>query len=253
MSLFGLLSLLPASALLNAQSNKPLCTYHYHQITMAVSGHNILVESYQPDGTGPFPLVFMLHGAQGAFTIKSADEPSTDNFGEKTLAKNCFAVVLPHYLEVIGVKSIVTRQEMTARFPELLATAELLLDDAELLPWVKGEPVFLFGESLGAYLSIALSFRRSGIRAVSEFSGGLPAGYGLNRTRVPAVLISHGSTDTLVPIAEAEALKQYCETNKIPVEIDVYPNESHFLSPSAQQKILSRTIGFFESRQNAPG
>lgn len=102
---------------------------------MEVNGHSVLAETYRPDGPGPFPLVFMLHGSAGVFTPKSREEPASDNFGEKSLARHCFAVVLPHYLEAIGQKSITSQQEMALRFPEMLIAVGQLLTDAEALPW----------------------------------------------------------------------------------------------------------------------
>jgi dienelactone hydrolase len=246
--LFGITCLASSSALAAAPTAAPACAYHYFSQTATIAGHDTTVEYYKPDGPGPFPLVYMLHGSAGAFTLRSAGEPTTDNFGEKTLARNCFAVVLPHYLEALGFKSITSKAEMAARFPAMLAAVESLLDGAETLPWVKGKPVFIFGESLGGYLGIALSFRRSEVSAVSEFSGGLPAGYSLNRSHLPGVLISHGEADTLVPVSEADALKRYCTENGVPVEINLYRAEGHYLSPATQATVLSRTIEFFRTQ-----
>jgi dienelactone hydrolase len=196
-----------------------------------------------------FPLVFMLHGSAGIVTAKTDSEPSFDNFGENELAHDCFAVALPHYLEAIGHKSIISRQEIDANFPQMLAAVELLLSRAETLPWVQGRPVFVFGDSLGGYLAIALAFQRSEVLAVSEISGGKPEGYAMTRHQAPRVLISHGGSDTLVPPSEAEALRQYCMANEIPVNATIYPGEGHYLSQDVRQQILSRTVDFF--RKNA--
>jgi dienelactone hydrolase len=193
----------------------------------------------------------MLHGSAGAFSLKSTGEPPVDNFGEKVLAKSCFAVVLPHYLEAIGHRNLTSREEMAAHFPELLTATGILLSRAENLPWVKGRAVFLFGESLGGYLGVALAFERSDVSAVSEFGGGLPTGYSLMRRRRPSVLISHGGADTLVPLSEAESLRGYCVANGIPVEMSIYQGESHYLSPSVRMQVLSQTVEFFK-RMDAP-
>lgn len=253
------ITLSPLPRTISALSDSPqpttavACDYNYRQQTILINGRGTLVESYQPNGRGPFPLVFMLHGSAGAFSPKSASEPSMDNFGEKTLARNCFAVVLPHYLEALGYKSLTSRRQMAVHFPEILTATELLLDRAESLRWVKGRPVFLFGESFGGYLSIALAFRRSEVLAVSEFSGGLPKGHVLARRRAPGVLISHGDADTLVPVSEAEALRGYCVSNGIPIELNIYQGEGHYFSQTAQKQILARTAEFFRKEGEVPG
>ena len=133
---------------IKAQTDAAPCAYHYSQETISVAGHNVMVESYRPNGPGLFPLVFMLHGSAGAFTPPSKSEPARDNFGEKTLARGCFTVVLPHYIEAIGHKSLASRQEIDANLSAIVVAVGILLDRAEALQSVHGEPVFLFGESL---------------------------------------------------------------------------------------------------------
>jgi predicted esterase len=207
-----------------------------------------MIEYYRPNGPGLFPLVFMLHGSAGAFSVNSNDEPPVDNFGEKALARSCFAVVLPHYLEALGYKSLTSTQDMVSLFPQLFSTADTLLTDAETLDWVKGQPVFLFGESLGGYLSMALALRRSEVVAVSEISSGLPRGYTVERPHAFSILISHGTNDNLVPVHEAEELKRYCIQNNLQFEVDLYPDAGHYLSRPVQMRCLSHTIQFFLNR-----
>jgi carboxymethylenebutenolidase len=244
------LLLLPASAM--ARTSSRGCSYRYFQQSIAINGRDVTVESYQPIGAGSFPLVFMLHGSTGAFTLKSRREPDEDNFGERTLARDCFAVVLPHYLEAIGRKSITSRQEILTQFPAMLAATDKLLTHAEAAPRAKGEPVFLFGESLGGYLSVALAFRRSEVKAISEFSGGLPSGYPLSRHSDLRVLISHGTEDNIVPVLEAKELGQFCVAHNIPVKLNLYPGEGHYLSRATMSQIIGRTIEFFRSGGSLP-
>jgi predicted esterase len=187
----------------------------------------------------------MLHSSAGAFTLKSTDEPSEDNFGEKTLARNCFAVVLPHYLEALGHKSMISKPEMIANFPEMLEITESLLTSAEAHPWVKGQPVLLFGESLGGYLSVALALRRSEVMAVSEMSGGLPAGYASDNPHSFNILISHGIDDTLVPVKEAMVLNAYCTNHNLSVDMNLYPRVGHYLSRPVQTQVISKTVEYF--------
>lgn len=231
-----------------AKTTSSVCTYHYTEKSILINSHSTTVEYYIPNGPGPFPLVFMLHGSAGAFTIKSHEEPPEDNFGEKTLARNCFAVVLPHYLEAVGLQSMTDKSEMISRFPELLAITESLLDRAEALPWVKDRSVLLFGESLGGYLSVALALRRAEVTSVSERSGGLPAGYASANPHFISILISHGINDTLVSVKEAEALNQYCLNHNLSVTMHLYPGVGHFVSRAVQSQIISETMNYFLKR-----
>jgi predicted esterase len=232
------------------QSPPPVCTYRYSQHSIPINGHNVTIEYYVPNGPGPFPLVFMLHSSAGALSLKSSDEPLLDNFGEKKLTRSCFAVVFPHYLEAFGTKSMTSTDEIAAQFPQLLAVADTLLSGAESLSWTKGKPVFLFGESLGGYLSVVLGLRRSEVKAVSEISGGVPVEYEINDPHMVAVLISHGVDDTLVPVHSAEDLRQYCLGHHLKVEMDLYPGVGHYLPQTMETKCIAETIEFFLSQMH---
>lgn len=94
---------------------------------------------------------------------------------------------------------------------------------------MKGRPVFLFGESLGGYLSVPLGLRRREVRALSEISGGLPVGYAIDKPRSVSVLISHGTDDTLVPAQNAEDLKRYSLGHHLKVEMNLSPEVGHYL------------------------
>jgi carboxymethylenebutenolidase len=189
----------------------------------------------------------MLHSSAGAFSIKSSNEPPEDNFGEKTLAQHCFAVVFPHYLEALGYKSMTSRTDIVKQFPALLAITEALLRNAEHRPSVKAAPVLLFGESLGAYLSVALALQSQEITAVSEISGGMPDGSAIVSPHTFSILISHGEDDTLVPVSEAYKLRNYCLSHNLPVRVDVYPRASHYIPNPDEATIILRTILFFQT------
>jgi dienelactone hydrolase len=230
----------------------PSCSYRYSQEQFEVHGRDVLVEFYVPEGQGEFPLVFMIHGAAGAFSPKSSEEPATDNFGEKILAHNCFVAVLPHYLDAIGRKGMASRSDILAQSSQILDDLEFLLQQAENLPAVKSKSVFLFGESLGGYLSIKLAFKRKEVVAVSEFGGGLPPNLGTHPSYSFNVMISHGEDDTIVPTSEATALRDFCVDHQIPVDMKLYRGEGHYFSRPVQLQVAVRTVSFFrtfESRQ----
>lgn len=221
------------------------CAYLYSQRTSVVRGHKVIVEIYQPEGLRTFPLVFMLHGSAGALRIQPGAEPASDNFGEKTLAHACFTVVFPHYLEAIGVESLLSQGEMHARSHELLASVEQLLDEAEALPSVRDRPVFLFGQSLGGYLSVSLALDRPEISAVSEISGGLDNPAVPTRKNLPPLLISHGEDDRNVPAAEGKRLAGLWKDHGGVVSEHYYNGQSHYISAEVLREIERNAVQFF--------
>jgi len=229
-----------------ALAAKPtVCRYHYYQESTEVDGHNMTTEYYVPDGRGSHPLVFMLHGSAGTFSLHSNDEPPRDNFGEKTLARGCFVVVLPHYLEALGLKSLTSEREIVSLFPVLLAATDTMLSEAESLPSTRKKAVFLFGESLGGYLSVALALRHQEVMAVSEISAGMPAGYLVDRHSPLGMLISHGADDHLVSEDEAEKLKAFCIHHQFRFEMDIYPGSGHYFAQAIEVRCIARTVDFF--------
>ena len=236
----------PIAPAFSAVTVKPtVCKYHYYQESTEVDLHKITTEYYVPTGHGRHPLVFMLHGSAGAFSLHSKDEPPRDNFGEKTLARNCFVVVLPHYLEAFGLKSMTSKREIISLFPALLAATDTMLSTAESLPSTRRKPVLLFGESLGGYLSVALALQRQEVMAVSEMSAGIPTGYPVGRLPPLAMLISHGADDHVVSEDEAEKLKEFCIQHQIRFEMNIYPGSGHYFAQAIELQCIARTVDFF--------
>jgi dienelactone hydrolase len=234
-----MLGLIPLAA-------KPmLCKYQYHQESIVVDGHKVMTEYYEPEGHGTHPLVFMLHGSAGVFSLHSDDEPMRDNFGEKYFARGCFVVALPHYFEAFGLKSLTSEREILSLFPALLDATNTMLSRAESLPSTRGNLVFLFGESLGGYLSVALALRRPEVMAVSEISAGFPAGYSLDRSTSLAMMISHGSSDQVIPEVEAENLKSFCIQHRLKYEMDTYPGVGHYFPQDIESTCIEKTVIFF--------
>lgn len=234
------------TAVVAGSSHAPAeCAYHFSQRTSVVQGHNVTIEIYQPEGRNPFPLVFMLHGSAGALRVQPGVEPLSDNFGEKTLARHCFTVFFPHYLEALGVESLLSQQEMQAHSYELRAAVLQLLDEAEALPSVRGKPVFFFGQSLGGYLSVSLAQDRPEVTAVSEISGGLDTSPAPKRTKLPPLLISHGEDDHNVPAAEGKRLAGYWRNHAGAATEHYYKGQSHYISADVLREIEQNTAQFF--------
>ena len=224
------------------------CAYRYNQRTSVVQGHKVMVEIYQPEGRKTFPLVLMLHGSAGALRVQPGVEPASDNFGEKMLTRACFTVIFPHYLEALGVESLLTQEEMHARSQQLLVAVSQLLDEAEALPSVRRRPVFLFGQSLGGYLSVSLALNRTEIAAISEISGGLDGSFLPTRKKLPPLLVSHGEDDRNVPAAEGKRLAGVWRDHGGVASERYYKGQTHYFSADILREIERNTVQFFTYR-----
>jgi len=231
---------------LAATLDKLSCTYTYSHQDVVVQGRHALVEYYRPSGHGPFPLVLILHGATGALTSAAGGEPSLSLLGEKAFARSCYMVVLPHYLELIGHKSLLDRADMNEVFPLLFKLTDLLLDDAEHLPEVHGEPVFVFGQSLGGYLAASIGIHRSEVAGVSELSGGLAPRFQDPSPHFLRVLIWHGEDDNVVSPDEATVFSRYCTEHKLAVATHLIPNAGHYVPNATLTTIVQQTIESFD-------
>ncbi len=231
-----------------AVSRATICKYAYTQTTADIEGVPVLMEQYIPVKTAPVALIFMLHGSAGVYSVSSKREPTLDNFGKKDLASHCFIVILPHYFQALHRSSLTSLDEMAESSPRLLRIADLLLTAAEHNASFPDGPVFLYGESLGGFLATSLAFTRTEVRGLSVVS----SGYVGDTTAKPlnphlSVLLSHGTTDQLVPIAQALQLCDYCLKFGVPVTLETYKGIEHYFPPAQRLQCIDHTEAFFTS------
>ncbi len=205
------------------------------------------VDLYRPIDNGMHPLIVMIHGSVGVFTHPDDQAPKEDNFGERRLAQNCFIVALPHYLEPFGMKSITGIPEMRRMFSSILAELQDISRQLETVPGVEKKKVGLYGESYGGYVAVALAASDPAVQAVSEYSGGPPAGYGFHRS-APQFLIQHGGADTVVPVKEAYRLRNEVMAAGARATLVTYPGQTHYFDEETRFAVLERSVDFFLRR-----
>lgn len=216
----------------------------YKQGHFRSGGETIEIEEYRPKTKGKLPVVIMVHGAGGVFSRESAsDIPEMDNFGEKQLACNGFIVLLPHYLDSTGQVSALNRDDIARKGSRWLDTLLDAVAYAIKLKRSEGRKVFLFGESLGGYLSVALAARDPRIKAVSVFGAGKPPGVTFDR--MPPVLIQHGEDDDVVPVTEALKLRAELQRNGGSILMKTYPRVGHYPNSEVQRNIAEAAVAFF--------
>lgn len=187
----------------------------------------------------------MIHGSAGAFTRDGEQTLSYDNFGELTLARQGYVVVLPHYFAAVHRGSITSLGEMRELFPRLLDALSAVLNQASAYRSVDSRRIEIYGESLGGFLAAALASRDSRVVAVSEFSGGLAEGQMSSASAPKALLIQHGEEDDLVAKNNADALRDYEVRRGAQVTMCLYPGQGHYFDQATRAKILERSVAFF--------
>jgi dienelactone hydrolase len=171
------------------------------------AGKRIQVEQYRPKRKRKLPILILVHGAAGVLSRRDASGvPEGDNFGEKQFACNGFLVFLPHFLDSTNQASALNRDDMARNYEVWLRALGDAIGHAVKAPHAQTKRIFLFGESLGGYLSISLASQDRRIKAVSVFGAGMPPDITLSR--MPPVLIQHGEVDTVVPVSEALILRE---------------------------------------------
>ena len=210
-------------------------------------GRRILVERFEPTGSGRYPTVIMIHGAAGLYKHEGDALPPTENFGEQQLAKDGYIALLVHYFDSTGDLSVLDGDSMLQKAPIWLATLTGAVDYAEKQPRVDRHRIALLGESLGGFLAVALAARDRRIAAVSEFSGGAPELPVASLRQLPPMLIQHGELDTVVPVQEAYRLERILREANVPCQTLIYPGEGHYLDSATRERILERTLEFFHT------
>ena len=85
-----------------------------------------------------------------------------------------------------------------------LATINDVVDGLSKLPITENESMGVLGFSQGGYLAVGVAATNRRIKALAEFYGGFPAPLENQITQLPATLIVHGESDTVIPVQEAQ-------------------------------------------------
>ena len=210
------------------------------------SGSNAEAYLTRPAGSGPFPLIILLHGhTVGSFGAETM-VPEAEAFARDPCYAG-LAVSLPGY----GATEVPPGTD-----PKI--TLNVILDAVSLVknvPWIDSKRFYLYGFSRGAFYSSLLANRLDGIEGVVLHSGA----YDLNRfyqdvpwfrsllnpsgeadpkliSILPEVvtwraptLVLHGEKDSLVPVKQATLLRDSLEAAHKPYRFVLYPDNGHRL------------------------
>ena len=211
----------------------------------------VSVESFLPAKTGKFAAVLILHGTFGLLPEYRSDIVS---FGE-ALVENGIAALMPHYLESTktepgpGVLSVI---------PEKLPTWKKACLD--MLSTMASDPRFepahlgVLGFSLGGHLALTLGMAPpagTSLKCVVDFFGPtLKPPLESNWSKLPPVLILHGTKDPLVSPDESKYLVAQLEAVGKKKNRDyffqLYEDEGHGFKGAALTKSRVASVEFIK-------
>ncbi|MBI4528234.1 MAG: prolyl oligopeptidase family serine peptidase [Deltaproteobacteria bacterium] len=247
------ISTIPLQSLQVAPAGKPIRFFY--------PNHNGNVEGYliRPRGTGPFPLIVLLHGHSMIGEGASRVLPAAEEFSRE-LCYAALAISLPGYgmteLGADGDREIVESVVLDG------------IAHVTSLPWVDRERLLVYGFSRGAFFAAALSGKLPNLRTAVLHAGAYdlqrlyedtpslwvrqslsPNGDRSSRlvTILPEVtgwraptLILHGGKDQLIPISQASFLRDRLEALGKPHRFVVFPDAGHRLPlDGVKQEVLS--------------
>lgn len=190
----------------------------------------------KPDGPGPFGGIVISHGLGGnapGFVLPKARQ------------------MTPWGLVCIGCDlTHVDNQGERSTFgasPENLRRGRICLDILASLPEVDPQRLALYGNSMGAFLTIALAAAEpSRVRAAAITAGGIAPGDGFPAPPASVVesirspfLILHGTTDRTVPPARSAALEAALQTAGVANRRVLYDGVGHELHQAKAGEVLA--------------
>jgi dienelactone hydrolase len=211
----------------------------------------------KPDGEGPFPAILISHGGGG----------NAEGFGmlkAREFVKMGLVCIAPDYTyagaigagaKKGGKKGVPGQKSATAADEqkrleaghENLERAAMCLDILQSLASVDAHRLAAYGNSMGAFVTVALSAKESKrLKAAAITAGGIgssnaPASESEGtaaRIRVPLCIL-HGASDTTVPPASSARLKEILDSNQVPNERHLFEGVGHNLNSEKAAEVFA--------------
>ncbi len=199
-------------------------------------GKNIGVPVYEPQRSGTFPALLVVHGSSGPVSSFVGDyAQQLANFG--------YVVFFVHYFDATRT-GYASYSEIRTHFHRWLTTIADAVSFAERHAKVDSKRIGMLGVSLGGFLSLSLASKDSRICAVSSLMAGMPDEFISEARQMPPTLLLHGEADPVVPVSEAQKVAALLERLGTPHELKIYPGQGHSFRGMAQMDALMRTLRF---------
>jgi len=189
-----------------------------------------------PDGAGPFRAVVLNHGGGGyARTV-------IDHFAAIFLERKYVVAACDLAHAGKDSKAVEDPAESLRRLDALFRILEN--DDK-----VDARRVFVYGNSHGAFTTVAWCTHHSRIKAAAVTGGGL-----FGRTQVKMdfskisapILILHGAEDEIIPVSAAKRLKKALDRHGKVSQLEIVPHVGHDLPISRQKEVFAKILAFFD-------
>jgi len=199
-------------------------------------GKNIGAVVYEPNRSGSFPALLVIHGSSG---------PVSSFVGgyAQQLANLGYLVFFVHYFDATGTV-YASLPAIRQHFETWLFAIADAISFAEHHPKVDSSHIGLLGVSLGGYLSLSLASKDVRVSAVASLMAGMPQEIIAETRRMPPTLLLHGEDDRVVPVSEAYAVESLLKQLGTPHETKTYPGQGHSFRGMAQMDALARTLRF---------
>ena len=219
------------------------------------NGHRSVMAVLRPQGSGPFPVVVVLHGADGLAGryLSVADD----------LARAGFLVVAGCWqageAKTPGNTLCEEASPQTAWIADPAANSgKDLIAAARSLPDARADRIGLYGMSRGGHAALWAASTGAGVQAVvADAPAHRPAITPAPPSTLDVVdrldaplLILHGSSDNVIPVAQSQEYERAARALGKSISVVYFDGIGHIASvqPGSQAEARQRAIAFFREK-----
>jgi len=182
---------------------------------------------YEPDGSGPFASVIVIHTSQGLVEV--------DRQYCARLAREGFRCIVPAFLRAYGIRQDAKEAAFTSDREAILADFRHIAGMMDGLPGARRGAVGAVGFSNGGLFSVLLAAQRSVKAGVAYYGALMGVGQPLDRnpfrqsftSASSPVLVLMGENDTTLGPPPVRMLEEIMKSAGAPYTIKFYPDAEH--------------------------
>jgi carboxymethylenebutenolidase len=199
-------------------------------------GGGVRVRCYSAPGDDPRPVIALLHGASGFARFSRHYESYAE-----ALVPQGLRICAVLYYSADDARIVADRDRSDSgtlfqrRFMDWVSAIHDVVDHLSSLSTTERGAVGILGFSQGAYLAVAVAGTNRNVKALAEFYGGFPFSLENQITQLPATLIVHGESDTVIPVQEAHAMEAIARARATNYTMKLYPGAGHGFDVQADE------------------